>query len=113
MLREKVRNLAKKRQITGLKSQHLLLTVKKISRASPYDFAEHVSHRDITRNSVPEDSHAQSQGVAKTIIILSILVKPTEMGVASRLTAIIRFEVPKGMVQQKELSQISATFQGQ
>ena len=30
------------------------------------------------------------------------------MGVASRLTAIIRFEVPKGLVQQKELSQISA-----
>ena len=36
VLREKVRNLAKERQITGLKSQHLLLTVKKISRASPY-----------------------------------------------------------------------------
>ena len=40
-------------------------------------------------------------------------MKPTETGVTSRLTAIIRFEVPKGMVQQKELSQISATFQGQ
>ena len=36
VLREKVRILAKERQITGLKSQHLLLTVKKISRASPY-----------------------------------------------------------------------------
>ena len=36
VLREKVRILAKERQITGLKSQHLLLTVKKISRTSPY-----------------------------------------------------------------------------
>ena len=32
----KVRNLAKERQITRLKSQHLLPPVKEISRAPPY-----------------------------------------------------------------------------
>ena len=36
VLREKVKNLAEERQITRLKSQHLLPTVQKISRAPPY-----------------------------------------------------------------------------
>ena len=56
------------------------------------------------RNSVPEDSLAQGQGVVKTIIIYSIPVKPTETGVAFRLTAVIRFESLRPMVLQNELS---------